>query len=113
MRAESSDGGSVRLSVEDEGPGVTPELRERVFDKFFRAMRDGDAGVPSGTGMGLAIAKGIVEAHGGRIWIEEGAGGRGSRVVVALPIGAGEEGVEDGRELSVGEDERQAAHSGR
>lgn len=81
---------TIRLAVEDEGTGIPTHLRERVFDKFFRAMRDGDAKVkshPSGTGLGLAIARGIVEAHGGRIWIEESAGGRGSRVVVALPIG--------------------------
>jgi two-component system sensor histidine kinase KdpD len=56
--AQGIVGGSVLLTVEDEGPGVPVELRERVFDKFFRAMRDGDAGTqqPSGTGMGLAIA---------------------------------------------------------
>jgi signal transduction histidine kinase len=115
VRGESSDDGSVRLSVEDEGPGVPPELRERVFDKFFRAMRDGDSGTPkpSGNGMGLAIAKGITEAHGGRIWIEEAPGARGSRVVVALPIGDEEEAAGDVRELSVGVDEREAAHSGR
>jgi two-component system sensor histidine kinase KdpD len=78
---------TVNLIVEDQGPGIPPELRERVFDKFFRAMRDGDLGRPSGTGMGLAIAQGIAEAHGGRIWIEDGAGGRGTKFVVALPIG--------------------------
>ena len=77
----------VRLSVEDEGPGVPEELRERVFQKFFRAMRDGDSGGKrfTGTGMGLAIAQGIVEAHGGRIWIEAGTDNRGARVVVTLP----------------------------
>jgi two-component system sensor histidine kinase KdpD len=87
--AHSTDGQTLQLSIEDEGLGIPLELRERVFDKFFRAMRDGDTGThhPSGTGMGLAIAKGIVEAHGGRIWIEDGPGHRGSRVVVALPIG--------------------------
>jgi signal transduction histidine kinase len=60
-----------------------------VFDKFFRATRDGDVTTrqPSGTGMGLAIAKGIVEAHEGRIWIESGEGGRGTRVVFTLPTG--------------------------
>ena len=81
--------GMVQMSVEDEGEGVPVKLRERVFDKFFRATRDGDVSThrPSGTGMGLAIAKGIVEAHEGRIWIESPASGRGSRVVFTLPIG--------------------------
>ena len=111
VRAESAADETVRLSVEDEGPGVAFELRERVFDKFFRAMRDGDASAPTGAGMGLAIAKGIVEAHGGRIWIEESAGSSGSRVVVALPIGDAEEAFEGARELVEGIDERQAAHT--
>jgi len=77
------------MSVEDEGQGVPIDLRERVFDKFFRATRDGDISTQqrSGTGMGLAIAKGIVEAHQGKIWIESGARGRGTRVLFTLPIG--------------------------
>lgn len=112
--AESTNDNTVRVSVEDEGPGVPVELRERVFDKFFRAMRDGDAGAPkpAGTGLGLAIAKGIVEAHGGRVHIEDTRGGRGSRVVVTLPLGEDE--VKDFggvRELRAGRDERQAAHT--
>jgi two-component system sensor histidine kinase KdpD len=78
----------VRLTIEDQGPGIPAELHERVFDKFFRAMRDGDvAGDKPGTGMGLAIAKGIVEAHGGRIWIENAHESTGTRVVVLLPTG--------------------------
>ena len=79
----------IQMAVEDEGPGIANDLRERVFDKFFRATRDGDVTTrqPSGTGMGLAIAKGIVEAHEGRIWIESGEGGRGTRVVFTLPTG--------------------------
>lgn len=82
------DGASMKMAVEDEGIGISPELRERVFDKFFRATRNGDVSrqTAAGTGMGLAIAKGIVEAHGGRIWIETGAMGRGTRVVFTLPI---------------------------
>jgi len=79
----------VEMSVEDQGAGIPFPLRQRVFDKFFRATRDGDVSIqqPSGTGMGLAIAKGIVEAHNGRIWIESGAGGKGTRVLFTLPIG--------------------------
>jgi len=88
LSAQPGEQDMVRLTVEDEGPGIPPELRERVFDKFFRAMRDGDlSGRKPGTGMGLAIAKGIVEAHGGRIWIENGSASVGTRVVVLLPTG--------------------------
>jgi K+-sensing histidine kinase KdpD len=78
----------IQMAVEDEGPGIANDLRERVFDKFFRATRDGDVTTrqPIGTGMGLAIAKGIVEAHEGRIWIESGEGGKGTRVMFTLPI---------------------------
>jgi two-component system sensor histidine kinase KdpD len=92
----------IRVAVEDEGQGVPPELRERVFDKFFRATRDGDtgsAGRPAGTGMGLAIARGIVEAHGGRIWVEGRAGGAGTRVVFTLPIGEEETVADRPREI--------------
>lgn len=85
VSAKSGDEGTVHVIVEDQGKGIPRELRERVFDKFFRAMRDGDQGQPSGTGMGLAIAQGIVEAHGGRIWVEDGAEGRGTKFVVSLP----------------------------
>jgi K+-sensing histidine kinase KdpD len=78
----------VQMTVEDEGQGIPSELSERVFDKFFRATRDGDISKqPTGTGMGLAIAKGIVEAHEGRIWIESGTAGKGTRVLFTLPIG--------------------------
>jgi len=82
-------GSMVQMAVEDEGEGVPVSLRERVFDKFFRATRDGDVSTqrPSGTGMGLAIAKGIVEAHEGKIWIESPSNGHGTRVMFTLPIG--------------------------
>ncbi|HEX3183402.1 MAG TPA: ATP-binding protein [Pyrinomonadaceae bacterium] len=89
IAAQRTGNETIRMSVEDEGRGVPPDLRERVFDKFFRATRDGDVTTrePSGTGMGLAIAKGIVEAHGGKIWIETSNTGSGTRVVFTLPIG--------------------------
>jgi K+-sensing histidine kinase KdpD len=88
VRAEPCETDAIRLAVEDQGPGIRVDMRERVFEKFFRAMRDGDLGdrKSSGTGMGLAIARGIIQAHGGRIWIEDVDGHPGSRFVVVLPI---------------------------
>lgn len=87
--------GMIEMAVEDQGRGVPAELRERVFDKFFRATRDGDVTTrqPCGTGMGLAIAKGIVEAHDGKIWIESATDGHGTRVVFILPVGDEEKSV--------------------
>jgi two-component system sensor histidine kinase KdpD len=90
VAAERAGGEMIRIAVEDEGQGIALDVRERVFDKFFRATRDGDAGGghrPAGTGMGLAIARGIVEAHGGQIWVEGRDAGAGTRVVFTLPIG--------------------------
>lgn len=89
IAAEHADEGLIKMAVDDEGPGIPADLRERVFDKFFRATRNGDISThdPPGTGMGLAIARGIVEAHEGRIWIEATPTGKGTRVVFTLPIG--------------------------
>ena len=89
ITANRADNSNLIMGVEDSGGGIEPELRERVFDKFFRATRDGDVSThqPPGNGMGLAIAKGIVEAHNGRIWIESGKDNRGTRVLFTLPIG--------------------------
>lgn len=72
------------FSVTDQGPGIPPEERERVFDKFVRLRRDRN--VPGGTGLGLAIAKSLVELHGGRIWVEDGP--RGARFLFAIPYDA-------------------------
>jgi two-component system, OmpR family, sensor histidine kinase KdpD len=85
------DGGQVVINVADRGPGIPPADLERVFDKFYRVL-DGkpNTGHPSGSGLGLAVSKGLVEAHGGRIWAEPREGG-GVVFSVALPLGAMEE----------------------
>jgi len=90
VSAQPADSEMIQIAVEDQGRTIPHDLRERVFDKFFRATRDGDASCssqPKGTGMGLAVAKGIVEAHGGRIWIEDAKRALGTRAVFTLPIG--------------------------
>jgi K+-sensing histidine kinase KdpD len=88
IRAAQTNGNRINISVEDHGPGIRADVRDRVFEKFFRAMRDGDVSDrrAPGSGMGLAIARGIVEAHGGRIWVEEGEKGPGAKFVIELPI---------------------------
>lgn len=81
------EGAQVVISVADRGPGIPPADLERVFDKFYRVL-DGklNTGHPSGSGLGLAVSKGLVEAHGGRIWAEPREGG-GVVFSVALPVG--------------------------
>ncbi len=74
-------GNEIVIRVMDRGPGLPEEKLEAAFDKFFR----GDARGISGTGLGLSIAKGIVEAHSGRIWVENRAGG-GAVFSLALPL---------------------------
>jgi len=85
------EGGQVVISVADRGPGVPPADLDRVFDKFYRVL-DGKPNTshPSGSGLGLAVSKGLVEAHGGRIWAEPREGG-GVVFSVSLPLGAMEE----------------------
>jgi signal transduction histidine kinase len=67
--------------VSDEGPGIPAELRERVFESYYRIP--GSAG--TGSGLGLAIVREIAEAHGARVAVEDATGGTGTRVAVAFP----------------------------
>jgi len=78
----------VEIAVADHGPGIPVRLREKVFERLYRVTSDGANGSRAGgIGMGLAIAKGIVEAHSGRIWIEDGSDGVGARIVFTVPVG--------------------------
>jgi two-component system sensor histidine kinase KdpD len=79
----TKDDGNVIVSINDEGPGIPLEMREKVFEKFVRL---GDV-KPGGMGLGLAIARGIIEAQNGTINIESGDNEKGTKVVVTLPIG--------------------------
>jgi len=89
----SPDGGTVTvrvgreapdavLRVTDQGPGIPPAMRERVFDRFFRNPDQ----TQSGSGLGLAIVRSVLEKHGGRIALSDGDGGRGLCATVWLPL---------------------------
>ncbi len=82
VEATSADG-VVRISVEDEGPGIAPEERERVFDPYFRLEQDSN-GTVQGSGIGLALVAELSSILKGRVWVEEGERG-GARFVVELP----------------------------
>ncbi len=79
------NGEQVRLSVRDDGPGIPPDQLERLFDRFYR-LEDSRSRDQGGAGLGLSIARSIVEAHGGRIWLESELG-RGTSAHVQLPVG--------------------------
>ena len=80
LGAEAQEHG-VRLFVSDSGPGIPDEDAPHVFDRFWTARRNSRV---RGTGMGLAIVRGIVEAHGGRVWVERNARG-GATFSMRLP----------------------------
>jgi two-component system sensor histidine kinase KdpD len=87
VRASREDDRQVRLSVSDEGPGIAENLRERVFEKFFRVPgRESHDPHRGGIGLGLPIARRLVETQSGRIWIETPSTGSGTAVVMTLPV---------------------------
>lgn len=76
--------GNVRLEVDDAGPGVPPDMRSQVFERFTRGARAGSRGADTGSGLGLALVAEHVRRHHGKVWVEDRPGG-GARFVVELP----------------------------
>jgi signal transduction histidine kinase len=81
IRTRPADDG-VRVEIEDDGPGMSPEVKIRIFDPFFTTK---DVG--KGTGLGLSISHGIIERHGGNMWVESEPN-RGTTFVIELPLEA-------------------------
>jgi len=76
--------GAIRVAVSDEGPGIAPEDLPHIFNRFYQGRRQGTQTV-AGSGIGLALAKKIVEAHRGRIWADSREG-KGTTVQFVLPL---------------------------
>jgi signal transduction histidine kinase len=79
-----ADGAGLVVSVDDDGPGIPSQQRERVFDRFHRSEQARDR-ASGGSGLGLGIARSIVELHGGRIWVDDSRLG-GARVSFELNV---------------------------
>jgi signal transduction histidine kinase len=73
--------GEAVLTVQDDGPGISPTLEKRVFERFVRGGRDGGRG----SGLGLAIVRAVAESHGGTVILERPEGGTGTRFVIRIP----------------------------
>jgi PAS domain S-box-containing protein len=90
-------GDSVRISVQDSGAGIPPDMQHQIFDKFNRVKyTDG----PKGVGLGLAFCRLAVEAHEGRIWVESEAG-KGSEFIITLPLDPEESEADPQSELAL------------
>jgi signal transduction histidine kinase len=79
---KGNTGSSVKeviISIRDRGAGIDPDIQDRLFSKFVTKSE-------TGTGLGLYISKGIIEAHGGRIWAENNAEGKGATFYFSLPL---------------------------
>ena len=87
ISASRASSETIEISVEDCGRGVASDMREKVFDKFFRADETSIHTTSSGLGLGLAIARGIVESQGGAIWIEDGRDDFVTRFAFQIPVG--------------------------
>ena len=85
LSANVTSGSKLRIVVEDQGKGIPRADRERVFDKFFRLGEASVHQTAGGLGLGLTIARGMIESQGGRIWIEDGSRDFVTRVVCELP----------------------------
>ena len=78
--------GELQISVADTGVGIPPEHLAHIFTRFYRVDKSRSRASGGGSGIGLTIARHLVEAHGGRIWAESEGDGKGSRFVFTLPV---------------------------
>jgi DNA-binding response OmpR family regulator/signal transduction histidine kinase len=85
VQLEASDG-EVRLSIADQGAGIAPEYLDRIFDRFYRISISPGEERSSGSGLGLAVVRATIEAHGGKIWADSPGVGLGATFYCTLPF---------------------------
>jgi signal transduction histidine kinase len=85
MRALTKENGGIRIEVIDNGIGIPQDLLEKIFEKFYQ-IDSSYTRETGGIGMGLTIARELVELHGGRLWAESAGPGKGSKFIVELPV---------------------------
>ena len=78
--------GMLQITVRDTGTGIAQEHLSHIFDRFYRVDKSRSRAAGGGSGIGLTIAKYLVEAHGGKIWVESGGKGKGSAFSFTLPV---------------------------
>jgi len=96
LSAEKRNGG-IAISIADSGIGIERKYHEKIFEGFFQIQNSLVDKTP-GTGLGLSLARRLVELHGGHIWVESEGAGKGSRFVFTLPINLAQEGDYVGKE---------------
>ena len=80
------DGEQMRFSVKDSGIGISEKHLAHIFERFYRADKSRSRTKGGGSGIGLTIAKSLVEAHGGKIWAESAGPNQGSTFIFTLPL---------------------------
>jgi signal transduction histidine kinase len=85
-------GGEALIEVADDGPGISPQIRAQIFDRFVRGEGPADTAVGPGSGLGLAIVRAVATSHGGTVGVGESASG-GALFCVRLPLNKSERGI--------------------
>lgn len=100
ITVERALGDNIDVSVEDQGPGIPSEFREKIFEKFFRRTLENKRDENTGLGVGLAIARGLAASQNGSVWVTDGRDEYSTRFVFRFPVGDNESLADNGSEVT-------------